>query len=131
MGMACGAPPPVDSTQTVPGSQSGSSFMDIVPGATRRAARRSAARHRRQRARRRGTVAAALGALRAIGLVALAVLGEPLALGVRHLADDQRPGVDLLLDALELGLALLGLALALGLGRHGNSLPADGAGHAE
>src|SRR5215218_10642307 len=137
-GMACGAPPPVESTQTVPGSHSGSWSMTtwcrragargdgVVherhgAGARARAAMRSAARYGRQRPRGGGTRAAALRALRAIGFVALAVLGEPLVLSVGHLADDQRPGVDLLLNAVELGLALLGLALALGLGRHGYS----------
>ena len=46
---------------------------------------------------RRPRASGGAGALRALGLVALAVLGEPLALGVGHLADDQRAGVDLLL----------------------------------
>src|SRR4051794_17838786 len=43
---------------------------------------------------------------------------EPLALLVGHLADRERPVVDLLLDAVELELSLLGLALPLRLWRH-------------
>src|SRR3954470_20433555 len=145
-GMACGAPPPVASTQTVPGAQSGSSVMGVMVPRARSARPRArisragpAAAAATWRRASGGAECAARGRLhcawsawrsapargsalcggRAVGFMALGVLGEALALGVRHLADDQRPRVDLLLDAFELGLALLRLALALALGRHG------------
>jgi hypothetical protein len=84
------------------------------------------------RARRMGDPgrqgAAARGLAAGIGAVAAASArrgpggppraGEAAALLVCHLADDERALVDLLLHALELGLALLGLALTLRLGWH-------------
>src|SRR4051812_14372961 len=77
-----------------------------------------AASRRRQRPGRGTAPVATIAALRALGVVALRRLGKPLALGVGHLADDERSVVDLLLDAIQLRLALCGLALPLGLRRH-------------
>src|ERR671929_37762 len=54
---------------------------------------------------------------------------EARALLVGHLADDQRAVLDLFVDAVELGLALLRLSLPLGLGGHGIPLPARGSRH--
>src|SRR3954470_4903388 len=72
----------------------------------------------RERARlASGRAGAALGARVRRPLVAPVL--EPLALLVGHLADGERPVVDLLLDAVELELSLLRLALPLRLRRHG------------
>src|SRR5262249_42366635 len=106
-GIAWGAPPPVERTATVPSFHSGSSCTRCGS---------AAAPCGRQRARR--GAGAPGGALRLGGLSTLALLLEALALGVGHLANHERSVVDLLLDAVELGLALLGLALTLRLRGH-------------
>src|SRR5215218_2668587 len=92
----------------------------------RSARRRLGDWRQRPRLARRGALAAP-GA-RLVGPLVAAQL-EALALLVGHLADDQGAVVHLLLDAVELELALLRLTLPLRLGGHAGVIPVPRCGH--